>query len=1009
MPLTKTAATDTSVSDWCDATTSVSYTNALVGSTGSERWQTNLAISSGKSVVASSVGSGTSPINPTYYHQFLTTFGYATDDGSTIQDSSSGAIAIGSFSQFGSGVTIASAPGSGYGVAHSVGTGTSSDWVDAGTNTIQYDWTRRGTGAYWYEAWALASPFYNDYSVSSSTTVTEINFYHQYFVWVYAHPTDGSGIPSGALLGTYTQFGASNDFYSWGSSGGYTYTDGGDNYGSWWGGTWVDAAGSVTFTTYTASSGTERWALSAGSDSFSGSSLGPSYGIIDYNYYHQFQITFGYSVTNSGVIDNSLVVGHYWQFGGSNDITSDGSGGVSPSAATWVDVGTGTVNYVTATAGSGTERWALSSSPDSMNVAATGTLSESGYYHQFQITFGYSVVNDLTHIDNGLVVGDYYQFGYSQSITSDGTGAVAPASDWVDVGTAQVSYVTATAVSGTERWALSGGSNNYNVASSTTISESGYYHQFEFTLSYSILGGATGATAPTLNTGTQFGISYNPSLTGTATGYWLDNGASWAVDNPLTGSGLSERWQTSQTVSGTVSTAQTTAYVYYHQYKITFGYSTSDLSDIDNTLVVGHYYQFGSSNDITSDGTGAVSPSAATWVDAGSAMVSYVTATAGSGTERWALHSTGTHYYDVSSSTTISESGYYHQFEITFGYTATDASNIANGLVVGSYYQFGSVQSITSDGSGGVTPSGATWVDDGTDVSYVTATAVSGTERWALSSSPDSTTVSASATISESGYYHQFRFMLSYSISDGSSATAPVLTSTQFGGAYTPSLTGTATAYWLDNTASWAVDNPLSGSGASERWQTTQTVSGTVSAAQTTAYVYYHQFTITFGYSTSDLSNIDNALVVGHYYQFGSSNAITSDGAGGVTPSAATWVDAGTGKVSYVTAVAVSGTERWGLSSSPDAMDVSASGTLSEANYYHQFSVSFAYTTNDATTLVSQSNLVAYSQFGSTLYLSTDGSGVLSLSSDWVDAGSAVTYVSPVSISVSERYMIASG
>ena len=73
-PLIKTAATDTSVSDWVDATTAVTYTNPLVGSGGSERWQTDLTISSGVSTVASSVGSSTSPIDPTYYHQFTLTW-----------------------------------------------------------------------------------------------------------------------------------------------------------------------------------------------------------------------------------------------------------------------------------------------------------------------------------------------------------------------------------------------------------------------------------------------------------------------------------------------------------------------------------------------------------------------------------------------------------------------------------------------------------------------------------------------------------------------------------------------------------------------------------------------------------------------------------------------------------------------------------------------------------------------------------------------------------------------
>ena len=52
-------------SDWVDAGTAVSYTNPLAGSGSTQRWQADLPISSGKSVVEASVtASGT--LNPTY-------------------------------------------------------------------------------------------------------------------------------------------------------------------------------------------------------------------------------------------------------------------------------------------------------------------------------------------------------------------------------------------------------------------------------------------------------------------------------------------------------------------------------------------------------------------------------------------------------------------------------------------------------------------------------------------------------------------------------------------------------------------------------------------------------------------------------------------------------------------------------------------------------------------------------------------------------------------------------
>jgi len=49
--------------------------------------------------------------------------------------------------------------------------------------------------------------------------------------------------------------------------------------------------------------------------------------------------------------------------------------------------------------------------------------------------------------------------------------------------------------------------------------------------SYVVSGGGS-PTAPTL-TSTQSGGSYTPVLTGSAVGYWLDAGVSWAVTNRL--------------------------------------------------------------------------------------------------------------------------------------------------------------------------------------------------------------------------------------------------------------------------------------------------------------------------------------------------------------------------------------------------------------------------------------------------------------------------------------------
>jgi hypothetical protein len=88
------------------------------------------------------------------------------------------------------------------------------------------------------------------------------------------------------------------------------------------------------------------------------------------------------------------------------------------------------------------------------------------------------------------------------------------------------------------------------------------------TLSYAVVGGGLGYSAPTFTT-YQFGSSISQVLTTTATGYWFDAASSWSVPNPLLGSTSSQRWWTSLPTSGTISSARTVAFSYQHQYYLT--------------------------------------------------------------------------------------------------------------------------------------------------------------------------------------------------------------------------------------------------------------------------------------------------------------------------------------------------------------------------------------------------------------------------------------------------------
>lgn len=141
-----------------------------------------------------------------------------------------------------------------------------------------------------------------------------------------------------------------------------------------------------------------------------------------------FKVSFGYSDQDSSQIPAGKKIGSYTQFGVSKDITSGSSYGTTIPTSDWVDAGNNKLSYQTYSDTSGTQRWALSNSPHTINVQSSTTISESGYFHQFQVTFGYTVSDGSP--SNPIAY--YNQFDAAKTITAK---QVAPNSDWVDANT----------------------------------------------------------------------------------------------------------------------------------------------------------------------------------------------------------------------------------------------------------------------------------------------------------------------------------------------------------------------------------------------------------------------------------------------------------------------------------------------------------------------------------------------------------------------------------------------
>ena len=92
------------------------------------------------------------------------------------------------------------------------------------------------------------------------------------------------------------------------------------------------------------------------------------------------------------------------------------------------------------------------------------------------------------------------------------------------------------------------------------------------TVGYNVIGGGGGYSSPTL-TYSFDGVTSTVPYSVSPYSFYVDYGSSWSLSNELAGSSQVERWQTAQQDGGVVTSSQTYAATYYHQYSITVSYS----------------------------------------------------------------------------------------------------------------------------------------------------------------------------------------------------------------------------------------------------------------------------------------------------------------------------------------------------------------------------------------------------------------------------------------------------
>lgn len=169
--------------------------------------------------------------------------------------------------------------------------------------------------------------------------------------------------------------------------------------------------------------------------------------------------------------------------------------------------------------------------------------------------------------------------------------------------------------------------------------------------SYSVSGGGTGYSAPTL-TYVSGGKKTSVPLTGSPSLYFADPGSTWNVSSTLDGSTSELRWETAQTTSETASSSTSVFFVYYYQSYVTFGFSVAGGGSGYSPPTVSY----------TSLGTSSVTTvGAKVWADIGT-RYQYSNPLAGSnGTVRWYASTFGS----VGSSHEITVS-FYPQYLTTF-------------------------------------------------------------------------------------------------------------------------------------------------------------------------------------------------------------------------------------------------------------------------------------------------------------------------------------------------------
>ncbi len=360
--------------------------------------------------------------------------------------------------------------------------------------------------------------------------------------------------------------------------------------------------------------------------------------------------------------------------------------------------------------------------------------------------------------------------------------------------------------------------------------------QVALTASYSVIGGS-GTGVQDLLTYVSGGMQVVVPLTGSPTVYMADTGTQWSALTILNGSTPTERWVTSQDVSGTIGAPLTVSFSYYHQYLVNFTYNVKN----------GGGGYSGPSVSFNQMGSPFVSPAPErSWVDAGSPY-SYASQLPGStSSERWILSAGGSG--TINQTATFVET-YYHEYLVSSSFsivgggapTPPSLSSTALGsptaasmtsFTQGTWFDSGSKYTFTSPLTSGTQSVNETWI----------GTVLVQTQSGNVLSMDNNGTVTGPLSITPV-FYHQFHVSVKFKFVGGSPTglTPPSFTYQYFGNKTTATTNGTV---WVDGGTQYALPASVCcpNSPNAERWVIYNSTSGTISSPTKIDPTYFHQY-----------------------------------------------------------------------------------------------------------------------------------------------------------------------